>query len=98
MLYIIYPYIIIIVRKYNICIMKKSLYSKVTSKGQITIPYTIREEMQLISGSKLEFIKKGDHIMMMPLNKSIRNLKGILPKPDKSLSCEEMNEIIQNRK
>ena len=76
--------------------MEKSLYSKITSKGQITIPYIIREEMQLKSGSKLEFLNKGDHIVVMPLNKSIHSLKGILPKPDKSLSCEEMNEIIHH--
>ncbi len=75
--------------------MNKSSYSKVTSKGQITIPSVIRDQMQLISGSKLEFLNKGDYIIIRPLNKSVQNLKAILPKPDKSLSCKEMNEFIQ---
>ena len=76
--------------------MNKSLYSTITSKGQITIPFVLREEMNLNSGCKLEFFKRGDNIILIPLNKSARILKGLLPKPDKSLSCEDMNMIIQN--
>jgi antitoxin PrlF len=75
--------------------MTKAQYSKVTSKGQITIPHLIRDQMNLLSGSKLEFLNKGDHIVMLLLNKSVKNLKGILPAPETSLSCEEMNEIIR---
>lgn len=75
--------------------MNKMLYSKITSKGQITVPATIRDKMQLEQGSRLEFINKGDHIILLPLNRPIHNLKGMLSKPAKALSCEEMNEIIQ---
>lgn len=77
--------------------MSKALYTKVTSKGQITIPSSIREKMNLKFGSKLEFLNKGDHIIILPLNKSAQSLKGILPKPDIALSCEQMNQIIQNK-
>ncbi len=77
--------------------MNTSLYSRITSKGQITIPYSIRSQMHLESGTKLEFLNKGGYMVVLPLNKSIRNLKGILPKPDQSLSCEEMNQFIQNK-
>ena len=75
--------------------MNKSQHSTITSKGQVTIPYAIREQLNLLSGSKLEFLNKGDHIVILPLNKSIKNLKAILPTPEVSLSCEEMNEIIR---
>ena len=75
--------------------MTKAQYSTVTSKGQITIPHVIRDQMNLSSGSKLEFLNKGDYIVILPLNKSVKNLKGILPTPEVSLSCEEMNEIIR---
>ena len=78
--------------------MSKPMYSKITSKGQITIPYSIREEMHLPSGSKLELLNKGDYIIILPLNKSVQNLRGILPAPDKSLSCKEMNDIIRGGK
>jgi AbrB family looped-hinge helix DNA binding protein len=67
-----------------------------TNRGQITIPAEIREKLHLHSGNKLEFLLQDEQIIMMPINKSIRNLKGILPKPDISLSCEEMNEIIKD--
>lgn len=78
-------------------LMAKSLNTTVTSKGQITIPREIRDKMQLASGSKLEFLYKDDYIVMLPTNKSLKKLKGILPKPEKTLSCEEINEIVRNR-
>jgi AbrB family looped-hinge helix DNA binding protein len=77
--------------------MNKSLYSKLTEKGHITIPVEIRNEMQLSPGNRFEFLNKGNFIVMLPVNKSIRDLKGLLPKPDKALSCSEMDEIIRNR-
>ena len=77
--------------------MEKSLNTTITSKGQITIPREIRDKMHLSSGSKLEFFYKDDYIIILPMNRSLKNLKGILPKPGKSLSCEEMNEIVRNR-
>jgi antitoxin PrlF len=77
--------------------MYKSLYSKLGEKGQITIPAEIRNAMGLSSGNRFEFLNKGDFIIMLPVNKSIKALKGILPQPDKSLSYSEMNEIIKNR-
>ncbi len=77
--------------------MAKSLNTIVTSKGQITIPWEIREKMHLSSGSKLEFFCKDDYMIILPINKSLKKLKGILPKPEKALSCEEMNEIVRSR-
>jgi AbrB family looped-hinge helix DNA binding protein len=67
-----------------------------TSRGQITIPAEIRDKLGLISGNKLEFLIRDDQIIMLPINKSIRKLKGILPKPNITLSCDDMNEIIKN--
>jgi antitoxin PrlF len=72
------------------------LQSIMTSRGQITIPAEIRDKLGLVSGNKLEFLIRDDQIVMLPINKNIRNLKGILPKPDITLSCEDMNEIIRN--
>jgi len=72
------------------------LQSIMTSRGQITIPAEIREKLHLSSGNKLEFLLKDGQILMLPINKSIRGLKGILAKPDITLTCEEMNEIIKD--
>lgn len=70
-------------------------YSTITSKGQVTIPVEVRELFGLSAGSKVEFIPYDGYIIAIPLNKSVKNLKGILPKPERSLTCEEMNSIIK---
>ena len=72
------------------------LQSIMTSRGQVTIPAEIRNKLSLITGNKLEFVLKDDQIVMLPINKSIKELKGILPKPKNTLTCEEMNDIIKN--
>ena len=76
---------------------EKSLYSIMNEKGQITIPATIRNKLQLQATNKFEIINRGDSIIMLPVNKSLKDLRGFLPKPEKALSCDEMNEIIKNR-
>ena len=77
--------------------MEKSLYSIMNEKGQVTIPASIRNKLNLQATNKFEFINKGNSIIMLPVNKSLKDLKGCLPKPDKALSCDEINEIIENR-
>lgn len=72
------------------------LQSIMTNRGQITIPAEIRNKLGLISGNKLEFVLKDDQIVMLPINRSIGELKGMLTKPQNTLSCEEMNDIIKN--
>lgn len=72
------------------------LQSIMTSRGQITIPVEIRKKLKLHSGNKLEFVLKDDQVLLLPINKSIRDLKGILPKPANTLTCEEMNDVIRS--
>ena len=72
-------------------------YSTITGKGQVTVPSFIREKLHLNTGSKVEFILQNDHIVLVPLNKSLKRLKGILPKPSHSFTNEELNECIKSR-
>ncbi|MDR0774295.1 MULTISPECIES: AbrB/MazE/SpoVT family DNA-binding domain-containing protein [unclassified Candidatus Tisiphia] len=74
----------------------KAHCSTVTSKGQVTIPSYIRNKLHLSSGSKLEFIMQDDSFIVVPINKPVKNLKGILPKPKTPLSIEDMNEAIKS--
>tara|TARA_B110000967_G_C18840457_1_gene539085 strand:+ start:100 stop:360 length:261 start_codon:yes stop_codon:yes gene_type:complete len=78
-------------------IMTLNNFSKITSKGQITIPHSIREQLHLSTGSKLEFVIKGNAVIMMPINNKLSNLYGILPKPVKTLSIDEMNNVIRKK-
>jgi len=75
----------------------KNYYSTLTSKGQLTIPNFIREQLNLSSGIKFEFIIQDNYIALIPINNSVGKLKGILSKPKKAVNCEEMDEIIRGR-
>ena len=65
-----------------------------TSKGQITIPVDIRNAMHLTAGNVVQFSIANDTVVLVPINRSVTSLRGILPKPSKSLTLEEMNEVI----
>lgn len=66
-----------------------------TSKGQITVPLKIREKLRLHAGSRLVFEEQpnGDILVRRQAADSL-SLKGILPKPPRALSIEEIDEAI----
>jgi antitoxin PrlF len=70
----------------------------VTSKGQITIPKEIRTILNLHSGDKVNFIvdESGD-VRFVPVTGDVKSLKGIVPKPGKQVSVEEMKNTIRKR-
>ena len=73
----------------------KKYTTYLNNKGQITIPSKMRDHLGINAGSKVEFFSSSGHLIIIPLNKSIKDLKGILLKPNKTLSLDEMNEIIR---
>lgn len=75
--------------------MPNNYYSKVTSKGQITIPTNIRNNLNISIGSKIELIQMDSCVIIIPINNSVSKLKNSLPKPAHALSCEEMDDIIR---
>jgi antitoxin PrlF len=70
----------------------------VTSKGQITIPVQVRAAMGLEAGDRIEFVEveKGKFVII-PATCSVQALKGMVPKPAKPVSIEEMNAAIRAR-
>ncbi len=69
--------------------------AKMTSKGQITLPKDIRERLGLRQGDRVRFLLEADgRVRLMPANRDISELVGILPKPRRALSIEEMDEGI----
>ncbi len=71
------------------------MYAKLTSKGQITLPKNIRDTFNLSPGDRLEFIIEKDHtVRLVAKHIPVKKLKGMLPKPDKPVSLEEMNRAI----
>jgi AbrB family looped-hinge helix DNA binding protein len=72
--------------------------AKITSKGQITIPREIRELLNLSAGDSISFMTDAEGRVTFTLaSKSITSLKGIVPKPDKPVSLEDMKATIRAR-
>ena len=71
----------------------------ITTKGQLTIPKTIRESLQLHSGDKVEIIVTDTkEAIMRPISKKVDDLFGKLHKPDrKSVTLEEMDEAVTRK-
>jgi AbrB family looped-hinge helix DNA binding protein len=66
-----------------------------TSKGQVTIPKDVRDKLGLKQGDRLLFTTQPDgSIRVRPRTAHIKDLYGILPKPKRPVSVEEMNEAI----
>jgi len=70
----------------------------ITSKGQITIPKDIRVRLSLHTGDKIDFIiEDDDQVRFIPVTKNITALKGIIAKPDQSVSVEDMKATVRAR-
>ena len=66
-----------------------------TSKGQVTIPAAIRVALGLDSGSRIEFVEiEPGKFAITPATSPVQALKGMIKKPAKSVSIEEMNRAI----
>lgn len=66
-----------------------------TSKGQLTLPISIREKLGLHAGSKVEFIEQDDGSWKLSAKTGdIRALKGILKYQGPSISIEDMDEAM----
>ena len=66
-----------------------------TSKGQITIPAEVRAKLGVTFGDRIDFVEveKGQFVIM-PATCAVQELKGLVPKPKKPVSIEEMNGAI----
>lgn len=67
----------------------------VTSKGQVTIPKDVRDELGIETGSKLRFVRtpEGDYLLK-PMTRSVRRLRGSVAYDGQPVSVEQMNADI----
>lgn len=69
-----------------------------TSKGQITIPVSVRTALGLEAGDRVEFVPSNDgRFELVPATVPVTALKGSIGKPKKTVSIEAMNEVIARR-
>lgn len=71
----------------------------ITSKGQITIPASIRVALGVEAGDRVEFVQleKG-RFAIVPATIPLQRLKGSIRKPERPVSIEEMNTAIAERR
>jgi AbrB family looped-hinge helix DNA binding protein len=67
----------------------------VTSKGQITIPKSVRDDLGLVSGSRVVFERtaSGDYLLKREAG-SIRSLRGVVDHRGAPVSVQEMDDAI----
>ena len=71
------------------------MQATITSKGQITLPKALREQLHLSPGDRVEFILDEDNVVrMLPRLASVKHLKGMLPNPAQAVSLEQMDDAI----
>ncbi|WER50702.1 AbrB/MazE/SpoVT family DNA-binding domain-containing protein [Cupriavidus sp. WKF15] len=68
----------------------------VTSKGQVTIPVDVRTHLGLSTGDRIEFVlnEQTGRYEVVPATRSVTALKGIIRKPSKPVSIDDMNAAI----
>jgi AbrB family looped-hinge helix DNA binding protein len=66
-----------------------------TSKGQITLPKAVRDRLGLAAGDKVEFVETEAGVFeLRAATRDLRELKGVIPRPSKPVSIEDMGRVI----
>jgi hypothetical protein len=69
-----------------------------TSKGQLTLPKSVRERMGLDSGDRVEFVEVTDGVFnIVAATRDVRELRGMISKPKDAVSLDDMNRAIARR-
>jgi len=66
-----------------------------TSKGQITIPATVRTALGVEAGDRVEFVEvEPGRFELVAATQSVTALKGLVQKPKVPVTIEQMNAAI----
>lgn len=70
----------------------------VTSKGQVTIPHDIRQQLNIHKGDKLNFIVTGEHsCKIIPASIDIHDLIGCMQSNKPAPTIEQMDSDIMEQ-
>ncbi|KVQ19956.1 AbrB family transcriptional regulator [Burkholderia cepacia] len=71
----------------------------ITSKGQVTIPVDVRNQLGLEAGDRIEFSfnEATGRYEVYPATRSLVALKGVVKKPAKPVSIDDMNQAIADQ-
>jgi antitoxin PrlF len=72
--------------------------STIQNNGRIILPPEMLSRLNLHEGDPIFFALEDGGIRITPKRKiSVMDLYGFLPKPEKTLTVEEMNQVIKER-
>lgn len=75
-----------------------SVFAKITSKGQTTLPAQIRADLGVGPGDRLEYIKQPDgRIVVQKARHGLEALRGII-KVDAPVNWDEIDRLIAQRR
>ena len=70
--------------------------STITSKGQTTIPKSVRERLHLKTGDRVEFVARDDGTaLMVPATMTLEQRKASMPAASKLLNLEEIDTAVR---
>ncbi len=68
-----------------------------TSKGQMTVPKSVRDRFDLKAGDRLEVVVEDDRIVLIPMTLHIEDLGTLLPATTHAATIAEMDDSIRSR-
>ena len=72
--------------------------STITTKGQVTIPKQIRNLLNVDKGDRVEFlVDDNGTVTIWPVTSDITELKGLVARPDKYISLQDMKNAIRDQ-
>ncbi len=63
--------------------------SIITSKGQITIPKTVRNSLNLKTGDTVDFILRDGEVRLVPVSRSVSDVFGLLYRKNRKAYSDE---------
>jgi antitoxin PrlF len=70
----------------------------ITSKGQVTIPQSIREKMGVRPGDKVRFREEGGKIRLVPVKRSLADVLGSVKPVRPGTDVEELIRIAKEER
>jgi AbrB family looped-hinge helix DNA binding protein len=64
----------------------------VTSKGQVTIPKTIRELLNIHAKDRVEFVREGNRVLLVRI-KTLKDFRGAVPSKGKAHFATERSRV-----
>ena len=69
-----------------------------TTKGQVTIPASVRTVLGVEAGDRVEFVQiEPGRFELVPATNAVTALKGLVRKPEKPVTVDDMNKVIAAR-